>query len=64
MNFDRAAILVGIFLGQSVFAQEEQSDWGFGASVGSSSEGQATLGMRFEVAYPNINSGEDFEGYE
>jgi hypothetical protein len=77
MNFDRAAILVAVFLAQPVFAQEEQSDWGFSASVGwswrqidgtlfsakppftglatadslglgSSSEGQATLGMRWK----------------
>ena len=77
MNFDRSAILVAVFLAQPLFAQEQQSDWGFNASVGwswrqidgtlfavtppltglattdslglgSSSEAQATLGMRWK----------------
>ncbi len=77
MNFNRAVILLALFVAQPVFAQEEQSDWGFNASVGwswrdidgtlfgvkppltgvatadslglgSSSEGQATLGMRWK----------------
>lgn len=77
MNFDRLAILVAVFLAQPLFAQEEQSDWGFNASVGwswrqidgtlfsmrpplaglattdslnlgSSSEAQASLGMRWK----------------
>jgi hypothetical protein len=34
MNFNRAAILIAVFFAQPVFAQEEQSDWGFNASVG------------------------------
>jgi hypothetical protein len=77
MNFDKIAILVAVFLAQPVFAQEEQPDWGFNASIGwswrqidgtlfsvrppftglasadslglgTSSEGQATLGMRWK----------------
>jgi hypothetical protein len=85
MNFDGineacskfCFLLIAVFVAQAVFAQEEQSDWGFNASVGwswrqidgtlfavkpplaglattdslglgSSSEAQATLGMRWK----------------